>query len=102
VFIAADGYGLASELAWWMPVGTVVVGTDERWTLTTLPVARIAGKVGLLVRDARRADPPDPAVWTDVQLIGPVQRPGAAGPEFTMYRVTALGGSLAEVELPRP
>ena len=30
-FVAADGYGLASELAWWMPPGTTVVGTDDRW-----------------------------------------------------------------------
>ncbi len=36
-YVAADGYGLASELAWWMPAGTLVLGTDARWALTTLP-----------------------------------------------------------------
>ena len=96
-FVAADGYGLASELAWWLPPGTKVVGTDERWTLTTLSQAAITGKSGMLVRDARRADPPDPAMWANVREIGGVSRPGAPGPGFTVYGVTAVRGM---VELP--
>lgn len=99
-FVAADGYGLACELAWWMPAGTTVVGADERWGLTTLPPAEIAGKAGLLVRDARRAELPDPAAWTDVRRIGTVTRPGVPG-AFAVYHVTAVARSPAEVELPR-
>ena len=78
-----------------------VVGVDERWALTTLPVAAIEGKAGLLVRDARRAGAPDAAVWTDVRRIGTVVRPGVPGVDFSVYRVTAVGGSPTEVELPR-
>jgi 4-amino-4-deoxy-L-arabinose transferase-like glycosyltransferase len=89
-FVAADGYGVASELAWWMPAGVPVVGTDARWRLTALPAAPIAGRTGLLVRDARRGDAPDPAVWRDVQRLGTVIRPGAPGPGFVVYRVTAV------------
>lgn len=91
-YVAVEGYGLGSELAWWMPAGTRVVGTDERWMLTTLPVVPIEGKPGVLVRDARRADPPDPAMWVDVQRIGTVRRVGAAGPDFAVFRVMGVGG----------
>jgi 4-amino-4-deoxy-L-arabinose transferase-like glycosyltransferase len=90
-YVAADGYALASELAWWMPGGTPVVGTDERWNLTTLPGTPLAGKTGLLVRDARRADPPDPAIWTNAERLGTVTRIGATGGDFAVYRVTSVG-----------
>ncbi|HEY0181206.1 MAG TPA: glycosyltransferase family 39 protein [Rhodopila sp.] len=100
-FVAADGYGAASELAWWLPPGTMVVGAEERWRLTTLPVASIAGQAGLLIRDARRSEPPDPTMWTAVERIGNVARPGAAGPAFAVYRVIAIGDQPVRVELPR-
>jgi 4-amino-4-deoxy-L-arabinose transferase-like glycosyltransferase len=100
VYVAADGYSVASELAWWLPAGTLIVGTDERWMLTTLPVADVAGEAGVLVRDARRGDAPDPAIWTDVRRVGVVVRPGAEGPAFAVYWVSALRGSRGEVELP--
>jgi hypothetical protein len=90
-YVAADGYGLASELAWWMSPGAPVVGPDERWTLTTLPVVRIAGKPGLLIRDVRRSDAPDPAVWGQVERIGTVTRGGMPGGDFAVYRVTSAG-----------
>jgi hypothetical protein len=99
-FVAADSYGLASELAWWMPPGTLVVGTDARWRLTTLPAAPIAGNKGLLVRDARRTDPPDPAMWTSAERIWTVTRPGGPGPDFALFRVTASGAPAAGIELP--
>jgi hypothetical protein len=90
-YVAADGYALASELAWWLPSGARVAGADERWTLTTLPAVRIAGQVGLLVRDDRRADPPDPGMWKDVERIGTVTRGVVAGGAFSVYRVTSRG-----------
>jgi 4-amino-4-deoxy-L-arabinose transferase-like glycosyltransferase len=99
-YVAADGYGLASELAWWMPAGTIVVGTEQRWRLTTLPTASLVGQAGLLIRDARRMDPPDPVEWTNVQRIGTVIRPGAPGPNFAVYSVTAVGDTPSRVELP--
>jgi 4-amino-4-deoxy-L-arabinose transferase-like glycosyltransferase len=88
-YVAADGYALASEMAWWLPGGTPVIGTDARWKLTALPAARIAGKPGLLIRDARRYDPPDPAMWANAERVGTVSRPAAGGPDFALYRVTA-------------
>jgi 4-amino-4-deoxy-L-arabinose transferase-like glycosyltransferase len=97
-FVAADGYGLASELAWWLPPGTRVVGTDERWRLTALSEAATAGKSGLLIRDGRRADPPDPAMWTNVDRIETVMRPGASGSVFAVFRATAVSDL---VELPK-
>lgn len=90
-FVAADGYALASELAWWMPAGVRVVGPDERWTLTTLPVVPIAGRTGLLVRDARQSDAPDPAIWRGAERIGTVTRGRVPGGDFAVYRVTAVG-----------
>jgi hypothetical protein len=97
-YVAADGYDVASELAWWMPPGVRVVGTDARWRLTTLPEAGVAGQTGLLIRDARRAGAPDPAEWRDAQRIATVTRPGAPGAGFAVFRVTAVGGLVA---LPR-
>jgi 4-amino-4-deoxy-L-arabinose transferase-like glycosyltransferase len=98
-YVAADGYALASELAWWLPEGgpasVPVIGTDQRWRLTTLPAAPIAGKPGLLIRDARRADPPDPRMWGSAERIGIVTRPGAGGPDFALYRVTASADGVA-------
>jgi 4-amino-4-deoxy-L-arabinose transferase-like glycosyltransferase len=91
-YVAADGYALGSELAWWMPRGARVVGADERWTLTTLPVVPIAGQIGLLVRDVRRADPPDPGMWKGAERIGTVTRGGAGGGGFAVYRVVSARG----------
>jgi 4-amino-4-deoxy-L-arabinose transferase-like glycosyltransferase len=99
-YVAADGYGLASELAWWMPAGTIVVSSGQRWRLTTLPTTSLAGQAGLLIRDARRTDPPDPVEWTNVQRIGTVIRPGAPGPDFAVYGVTAVGDIPSRVALP--
>jgi 4-amino-4-deoxy-L-arabinose transferase-like glycosyltransferase len=99
-FVAADGYELASELAWWMPPDIPIVGTDHRWRLTVLPMTSILGQTGLLVRDAGRSDPPDTAMWTDIRRIEIATRPGVVGPGAAVYRVTAAGGSPAPVELP--
>ena len=94
-FVAAEGYAVASELAWWMP--GPVVGSDDRWALTTLKPATIAGQRGLLVRDARRTEPPDPAIWGDARLIGSVTRPGAS---FNVFQVIAVQTGPSLVVLP--
>ena len=99
-FVAAEGYALASELAWSMPGPLVIVGIDDRWRLTTLPAADIAGKPGLLVRDARRQDPPDPAAWTVLRRLDDAARPGSGTPGFAVYRVTATRQA-QPVALPR-
>lgn len=91
VYVVADGYSLASELAWWLPPGTRVLSPDARWSLTTLPVA--AGGPALLVRDARRTDPP-PA---DAVPVGEVRRPGAPGAGYALFRLDTVQAS---AELP--
>lgn len=95
-YVAADGYALASELAWWLPADARVGGADGRWKLTTLPAAPIAGKAGLLVRDARRTDPPDPAMWTSAERVGTATRGAIPGGDFAVYRVTS-GRNLVEI-----
>ena len=97
-YVAADSYAVASELAWWMPPAVPVVATGERWRLTTLSQAPIAGQTGLLVGDAGRV--PDAAVWTDVERIGTATRPGAPGRGFAVYRVAAVQGGGYLVVLP--
>ncbi|PPQ38481.1 glycosyltransferase family 39 protein [Rhodopila globiformis] len=95
----ADGYASSSELAWWMPDGTPVIGTDPHFRLIPLPVADLAGQPGLLLRDARHG-PPDPALWPDAAPVGQAVRPGAPAGVFTLYRVTALPGRMTAVVLP--
>lgn len=96
-YVAADGYVLASELAWSM--AGPVVGVDDRWRLTGLPAHPIGGRPGLLVRDARRRDPPDPALWSSAEDIGTVDRPNAPGAGFQLFKVVAAPG-LAAAALP--
>ena len=99
-FVAAEGYTLASELAWQLPPGIRVVGFDARWALTNLPKAPIAGQTGLLLRDIRRTDPLDPAVWLSSERIGTVERIGAPAGTFSVYRVVAAAASTDAVEMP--
>jgi 4-amino-4-deoxy-L-arabinose transferase-like glycosyltransferase len=100
-WVAADGYAVASELAWWLPDGMRVVSDDPHFALISLPAAEIAGQPGLLLRDARHADAPDPVLWPDAEPIGRVMRPGAPASVFTVYRVTAAPERLHAVVLPR-
>lgn len=89
--VIADGYSLASELAWWLPVGTPVLSPDGRWALTTLPVTRCGP--ALLVRDARRSDaPPAGAI-----PAGSVHRPGAPDGGYALFRLDTAQAA----ELPR-
>ena len=94
-YVAADGYALSSELAWWLPSTTFIIGMDDRWKLTTLLPAAIPPESGLLVRDAGRKDPPDPQIWIRAERIGTAHRPGGAGPDFALYRVTTATTSSA-------
>ena len=82
-FVAADGYALTSELAWWLPAGYKVVGTDARWRLFSLPQAQIGGSTGLLVSAAGE---PSPALWQQAAVVGQADRSGAG--VYVLYRVT--------------
>jgi 4-amino-4-deoxy-L-arabinose transferase-like glycosyltransferase len=103
-FVAADGYGPASELAWWLPAGVAVIGAEPRWSLFDLPAADIAGRAGLLVRSARRGDDPDPRPWAELVPLGTLdrQRDSEVAETFRLYRVVARPESGPMVALPRP
>ena len=103
-FIAADGYGPASELAWHLPPGDVVVGLEPRWSLFALPGAAVEGQTGLLVRSARRGDDIDMRPWSSITEVGRIARGrgGFTAEEFRLFRVTARASEAAAVVLPRP
>ena len=100
-FIAADDYGLASELARLVPAGVPVVAAEPRWALFNLPAARLAGAVGILVRSARRGDDPDRGPWTAIGAAGSADRSrdGALVETYRLYRV--VGGDAVAPQSPR-
>jgi 4-amino-4-deoxy-L-arabinose transferase-like glycosyltransferase len=102
-FVAADQYGVASELARTMPGGVSVVGVQSRWAQTGLPRADLAGQSGILVSSARRDSGPDAAPWSSLSEIGQVERRrGATAVEaFRLYLVSAAEHADL-VTLPRP
>jgi len=95
-FVAADGYAVDSELAWWLP-GDRVVGTDKRWRLFALPRTDIGGKVGLLVTSRR--EPDAAAEWGQIAPVASANRSGSGGSAFFLYRIAARPGAEA-VRLP--
>ncbi|MGE0225633.1 MAG: glycosyltransferase family 39 protein [Acetobacteraceae bacterium] len=105
-FVAVEQYALAAELAYTLPSGVAVLGVEPRWALTSLPAAgALAGRRGLLLRDARIDAPPDRAVWGEALAIGVVDRTagGAVLERYRVFRVRALdAGERSAVLLPRP
>ena len=91
-YVVSDNYGISAILAWTLPPRIPVMGADPRWSLFRLPDARaaIAGSPGLLVRSARRADPPDPADWATLTPVGQAVRArhGMVAERYILYRVT--------------
>ncbi len=70
--VAADEYGLASELAF--RLRGPVVGAELRWAYFALPHPPLTDAVVLLVRSAREHGGPDPRFWADIRLVGHGQR----------------------------
>jgi hypothetical protein len=81
-FIAADQYGVASELAY--VLSAPIVGIESRWTLFDLPHANLAGQIGILVHVGSGA--PDRTPWSTMTELGTVER---ATQTLRIYRVTA-------------
>jgi 4-amino-4-deoxy-L-arabinose transferase-like glycosyltransferase len=97
-FVVANGYALTSELAWWLPPGVRIVGSDARWRMLDLPDASLGATTGLLVADAGHG--PDAALWTQVAPVGTASRPGSDRSGFALYRVTPRPG-IEAAEMPR-
>ncbi len=92
-FVAAEAYGTAALLAWWMP--GPVLGVEARWALFDLPRARPT--TGVLLLSERRSEPPDPAFWSDVTEAGRIvrSRGGVEAEAYRLYHVTLRPGAPA-------
>ncbi|MBE7210000.1 MAG: glycosyltransferase family 39 protein [Gluconacetobacter diazotrophicus] len=105
-FLAADEYGLASELAFALP-GRTVLGVEPRWRLFRLSPARPASD-GLLLISDRRRERPDPALWDRVEFFGTLVRGrnNRVAERYRLYRVhlrpglPAIPAGSAVVRLP--
>jgi 4-amino-4-deoxy-L-arabinose transferase-like glycosyltransferase len=86
-FIAADEYGLASELAFHLSAPVLAVGA--RWSDVALPRAAPGTPSGLLVRSDREAGGPDSAIWPGAAAIGTARRAraGITAETYTLYCV---------------
>jgi hypothetical protein len=102
-FVAADQYGVASELAYWLPAEVQVVGIEPRWRMFDLPAAALDGRVGILVRSARREALVGNGPWAARERLGVVgrQRDGQPVELYGLYRVVGGGGLADATVLPR-
>jgi 4-amino-4-deoxy-L-arabinose transferase-like glycosyltransferase len=94
-FVVADNYAVASELAWWLPPGVSVMGTDQRWRLLDLPRTPIGGTTGLWVTNAGHILAPDTSPWTRVERVGTANRPGSGTAGLALYEVVPRPGTEA-------
>jgi 4-amino-4-deoxy-L-arabinose transferase-like glycosyltransferase len=101
VFIAAEPYGVAAELAWTLPSGVDVVGTGPHWALTKLPRAGSGDRLGVLIRPERYGAP-DPAEWRDVTRLPDIVRSasGANIERYAVFQVRVMDQPFAGVVLP--
>ncbi|MFT9089749.1 MAG: glycosyltransferase family 39 protein [Gluconacetobacter sp.] len=91
-FVAADEYGLASELALALPRRTVI-GIEPRWALFALP--RPAGGSGVFLCSMRRLRDLDLSPFSSATRIGTVERArkGNVAERYAVFRVTLAPGS---------
>ncbi len=103
-FIAAENYGLASQLALWTPGEVPVIGMGSRWNHFTLNSPTVAGQ-GVFVRPEREADNPLPP---GLELTGPERsviraRNGREAERYRLSRVILNPAQAAgSAVLPRP
>lgn len=101
-FVAAEEYGLASELAFRLPPGVTVVALDSRWRLFSLP-APPPGVTGVLVRSERRGE--GPPLWPGAAPLGTTlvrARRGVEAERYRLWRVEAGADLPPAARLPRP
>jgi 4-amino-4-deoxy-L-arabinose transferase-like glycosyltransferase len=105
-YVVADNYGLASELAWYLPPDMAVLALDNRWHWFDLPDATgfVDGRRGLMVRSDRRMDQPHTSDFADPEQIGRIERARDAivAERIRLYRVVGRSGLEPIVFMPRP
>mgnify|MGYP002779525392 CR=1 FL=1 len=100
-FVAAEEYGLASQLALRLPTGVPVIALHHRWALFALP-RPASGVTGLLVQSERRDSAPD---WPEAQPLDASlvrMRGGIEAERYRLFRVATVPGLPAAAILPRP
>jgi 4-amino-4-deoxy-L-arabinose transferase-like glycosyltransferase len=104
-FVAVESFGDAAELARLLPPDLPVLAVDWRWAQFELPDgAPAATGVGLLLRPARRTDPPAATGWTNSERLPDLARAqsGVVAAQYRLYRVLGHAGRVPIVVLPRP
>jgi len=103
-FVAADNYGIAAELAFFLPPETAVIGVHPRWRFFALPYPDLTAQRGILVRSTRLGENFDTSAWENLTEIGTARRTrnGVTAEEFRLYRVTGRGIDPTRKLLPHP
>lgn len=100
-FVAAEEYGLASQLALHLPPGVPVIALNPRWALFNLPRPE-SGVTGLLVQSERRDSAPD---WPEAEPAGRSisrSRRGIEAERYRVFRVETRPDLPPTAVLPRP
>jgi 4-amino-4-deoxy-L-arabinose transferase-like glycosyltransferase len=103
-FVAAEEYGLASQLALRLPPGVPVMALNPRWALFDLPRPE-PGVTGLLVQSERRDSVPD---WPRAEPVRRAEgslvraRRGVEAERYRAFRVETAADQPATAILPRP
>jgi 4-amino-4-deoxy-L-arabinose transferase-like glycosyltransferase len=103
-FVAAEEYGLASQLALRLPPGVTVMALNPRWTLFNLP-RPAPGVTGMLVQSERRDSAPD---WPEAEPVRRMDgslvraRRGIEAERYRVFRVETQAGQPPTALLPRP
>jgi 4-amino-4-deoxy-L-arabinose transferase-like glycosyltransferase len=102
-FVATDQYGVASELAYLLPADVPVAGIEQRWRMFDLSATALDGRVGILVRSARREALSGNGPWAARDPLGMVarQRDGQTVELYRLYRIVGGSASLDATVLPR-
>jgi hypothetical protein len=103
-FVAAEEYGLASQLALRLPPDVPVIALHDRWALFDLP-RPAPGVTGLLVQSERRDSAPD---WPQAEPVARAEgslvraRRGMVAERYRVFRVETRAAMPPSALLPRP
>ena len=103
-FVAVDEYGAASLIGFLQPACMPIVALEPRWAMFDLPTggAWMNGRTGLLLRSARRHEPPSAANWVRLTAVATLDRAreGRIAEHYVVYQGVGRGGPEASALLP--